>query len=71
MSLRSSTQTLADLRLIVEKLQQNRQSYDGVAFSELTAILYRRINELVRSLQRREFHEDDPARWPPESMYMK
>jgi hypothetical protein len=39
--------TRADLRLIVEKLEQNRQSYDAVALAELTRILHRRIEELT------------------------
>jgi hypothetical protein len=55
----SESRTLAGLRLIVEKLEQNRQSYDAAALAELTRILHRRIEELTGDPHPTESPEDD------------
>ena len=47
---RSAARTLADLRVIVEKLAENQQNYDAEAFAALRRILYRRIVELTGEL---------------------
>jgi hypothetical protein len=56
---RSAAQRLAGLRLIIETLEQNRQSYDAVAFAQLTRILHRRIDELSGDLHSLESSEDN------------
>jgi hypothetical protein len=50
MAYRSAARTLADLRLLLEKLEQNRDSYDQVSFVQLRRIMHRRILALTAEL---------------------
>jgi hypothetical protein len=56
---RSAARTLADLRLILERLEQNKQSYDAEALAALRRILYRRIAELTGDLLSPVSSQDD------------
>jgi hypothetical protein len=58
---RSAALTLANLRLIAGRLEQNSDSYDAVALAELKRILDRRIAELVGDLLPPESSKDEPA----------
>jgi hypothetical protein len=56
---RSAARTLADLRLIVEKLAENQQNYDAEVLAALRRILYRRIVELTGELYSPAPSQDD------------
>jgi hypothetical protein len=47
MPYRSITRRLQDLRLLLERLEQDRHSYNIVSFAQLRTILRRRIKELT------------------------
>jgi hypothetical protein len=59
MPLRSVAQTLADLRVIVEKLAEDQHSYDAEALVALRRILYKRIAELTGELLSPTSSQDD------------
>ena len=50
MMYRSPTETLAELRRLVAKLEKNRRAYDPGAFAELRRILLGRIATITREL---------------------
>src|SRR5579871_640631 len=50
MMYRSATQTLADLRLLIEKLEEQRNAYEPGSFAELRRILQKRIVTITRDL---------------------
>ncbi len=50
MGYRSSEQTLADLRILLGKLERERGAHDPRSFAELRRILLRRIGALSREL---------------------
>ena len=51
MGYRSARQTLADLRFLLQKLEQERGVHDPRAFNELRRILLRRMGALSRELK--------------------
>ncbi|HEY3625108.1 MAG TPA: hypothetical protein VGL00_02455 [Terracidiphilus sp.] len=51
MPYRSKTRTIADLRILLRKLERNRHAYNGVSLAQLTRILRRRIDVLSAELR--------------------
>jgi hypothetical protein len=49
---RSTARTLADFRLLLEKLDKDRHQYNPVCFAQLRGIMRRRIAELACELRR-------------------
>ena len=52
MVLRSPARTIADLRMILAKLEKNRHAYNRMSFVQLRRILRRRIAALNAELRR-------------------
>ena len=51
MALRSTARTIADLCLLLVKLDKDRDAYDQVSFAQLRRILCRRIDALTAELR--------------------
>ncbi len=51
MALRSTARTIADLCLLLVKLEKDRDAYDQVSFAQLRRILSRRIDALTAELR--------------------